>query len=118
MTRITRIILGALATLAIVAPAATAMPSDPSVRPQTGTAALVQSGATDTPSACASGTRAVQGPAGTGCTTSPSDNSDELVMFAILAGAGAFAIALGAGAAAARRRDRASTTAAFSERTS
>jgi hypothetical protein len=122
MTRITRITLAALATLAIVAPVATAMPSDgpgspyASIRPQTSTAVSPQSGASDT---CAQGSRAVHGPAGIGCTTSPSSNSDEFGVFAVIvASAAAFAIALGARVGGGRRRGRASTAAAFSERTS
>jgi hypothetical protein len=114
MTHITRIIVSALAALAIGAPAASAMlPTDTPVGPQTGTAA------TGTPSACPTDTRAVHGPAGSGCTTSPRYDSDEPSVFAVsLAGAAAFAIALGAGAAAAGRHGRRSTAAAFSERTS
>jgi hypothetical protein len=120
MTRITRITVAALATLAIVAPVATAMPSSGSpyapIRPQTGTAVSAQTRASDT---CAPGSRAVHGPAGTGCTTSPSNNSEEFgVLAVILAGAAAFAIALGARAGGVRRRGRASTAPAFSERTS
>lgn len=122
MTRITRITLAALAALALVAPVATAMPSDgpgspyASIRPQTGTAISPQTGAGDT---CAPGSRAVHGPAGIGCTTSPSNTSDEFgVSAVVLAGAAAFAIALGARAGGGRRRGRASTAAAFSERTS
>jgi hypothetical protein len=116
MTRITRITVTALAALAIVAPVATAMPSDASIKPQTGTAVSPQTGATDT---CAPGSRAVHGPAGIGCTTSPHNNSEEFGVFAvILASAAAFAIALGARAGDGRRRGRASTAAAFSERTS
>jgi hypothetical protein len=115
----TRIIIAALAALAIAAPAATAMPSDAVVGPQTGTAVSPQSDATNTPSGCPSGTREVQGVAGSACTTSPRNNWDEFgVSAVILTSAGAFAIALGAGAAAGRRRGRASTVAAFSGRTS
>jgi hypothetical protein len=118
MTRIIRIIIAALAALAIGAPVATAMPTDASVRPQTDTAAPAPTGATDTPSACTAGTRAVHGPSGTGCTTSP-HNDWELGGFAlILTGAASFAIALSASAAAGRRRDRASTTVALSGHTS
>jgi hypothetical protein len=118
MTRITRITTAALAALAIGAPVATAMPTDASVTPHTGTAVPAQTGATDTPSACAPGTRAVHGPGGTGCTTSPRNNTDLGVFALILTGAGSFAIAISATAAAGRRRDRASTTAALSARTS
>jgi hypothetical protein len=119
MTRITRIIIAALAALAIGAPIATAMPIDGSVKPQTGTAAPAQTGATNTPSsACAPHTRPVHGPAGTGCTTSPHNNSELGVVLAVIVTAGgSFAIALGASAAAGRRRDRASTAAALSGRT-
>jgi hypothetical protein len=117
MTHITRIIPAALAALAIGAPVATAMPTDASVRPQSGTAVPAQTGATDTPSACAPGTRAVHGPSGTGCTTSPRNNSELGVFALILTGAGSFAIALSATAAAGRRRDRSSTSAALSGRT-
>jgi hypothetical protein len=117
MTRITRIIIAALAALAIGAPIATAMPIDGSVKPQTGTVAPTQTGATNTLSACTPHTRPVHGPAGTGCTTSPHNNSEVGVFALILTGAGSFAIALGAGAAAGRRRDRASTTPALSGRT-
>ena len=135
MTRITRITVAALAALALATPVATAMPigdapyrdserrandsfvatlASPgaSIRPQTGTL-LPQGTATHTASACAPGTRAVHGSAGTGCTTSPRDNSDGFGAFAlILTGAGAFAIALGARAGAGRGRGRASTAAA------
>jgi hypothetical protein len=114
MTHITRTIVSALAALALGAPAASAMvPTDTPVGRQTGTAA------TGTPSACPSDTRAVHGLAGSGCTTSPRHDSDELGVFAVsLVGAGAFAIALGAGAAAAGRHGRRPTAAAFSERSS
>lgn len=116
MTRIIRITATALAALAIVAPVATAMPSDPSIRPHTGTVVSTQTGATDT---CAEGSRAVHGPAGIGCTTSPLHNSEDFAVFdAILAGAAAFAVALAALAAGDRRRSRASTAAAFSTRPS
>ena len=112
MTRITRIIITALAALAIGAPAATAMPTD------AGTAAPAQTGVTDTPSACPAGTRAVHGPGGTGCTTSPHNVSELGVAALILTGAaGSIAIALSAGTAAGRRRSRASTTPALSGRT-
>jgi hypothetical protein len=108
MTRITRIIMVALTALAIAAPAA--MASGGPMNQQTGTL-LPRSGVTHAPSACTPGTRAVHGPAGTGCTTSPRSNSEELVVFAvILTGTGALAI--GAAATAGRRRGRASTAAA------
>jgi hypothetical protein len=110
MTCITRIILAALAALAIAAPAALA--SGGPMNPQTGTP-LPQGTATHMASACTPGTRAVHGSAGTGCTTSPRDNSDQFGAFAlILTGAGAFAIALGARAGGGRRRGRASTASA------
>ena len=110
MTHITRIIIVALAALAIGAPVAIAMPTDASVTPQTGTAVPAQAGATDTPSACAQGTRAVHGPSGTGCTTSPTNDTELGVIALILtAGAGSLAIALSARAGAGRRRDRASS---------
>ena len=118
MTHITRVIIVALAALAIGTPVATAMPTDASVTPQTGTAVPAQAGAPDTPSACAQGTRAVHGPSGTGCTTSPRNDTELGVIALILtAGAGSFAIALSARAGAGRRRDRASTTPALSGRT-
>jgi hypothetical protein len=118
MTRITRIPLAALAAFAVGAPIATAMPIDGSVKPQTGTAAPAPTGATNTPSACTPHTRPVHGPAGTGCTTSPHNNSElGVVLAVVLTGAGSFAIALSASAAAGRRRDRASTAAAMSGRT-
>jgi hypothetical protein len=115
MTRITRIIMAALAALAIGAPIATAMPTDASGTPQTATTAPAQ---TDTPSACTAGTRPVHGPYGTGCTTSPPNDTDLGVFALVVTGAGSFALALGAGATAGRRRDRAATTAALSGHTS
>ena len=120
MTRITRITLAALATLAIMAPVASAAPSGGPGWPyasnsQTGTANSAQTRASDT---CAPGSRAVHGPAGTGCTTSPSDSSEEFGVFAvILIGAAVFAIALSARAQGGRRRGRASTAAAYAEHT-
>lgn len=113
----TRIIIAALAALAIATPAATAMPTDGPGVPQAGTASVVPQ--TGSAPACPEGTRAVQGTAGTGCTTSPRNDSGEFGVFAvILTGAAAFGIALGAGTAAVRRRDRRSTAPAFSGRTS
>jgi hypothetical protein len=119
MTRITRITVPALAALALATPVAPAMASDGtpagpggSVSTQTTTPLRPQSGA-DT---CAPGSRTVHGLAGTGCTTSPSSNSAEYgVLALVLGGAAAFAIALGARPGAGRRRRRASTAAALSD---
>jgi hypothetical protein len=118
MTRITRITLAALATLAIMAPVASAAPSGgpgwPYASSQTGSSNSAQTRASDT---CAPGSRAVHGPAGTGCTTSPSNSSEEFgVIAVILIGAAAFAIALSARAEGGRRRSRATTAAAYSPR--
>ena len=108
MARITRIMVVALAALAIGAPIATAMPTD------AGKAAPAKTGATHT-SGCPAATRAVHGPAGTGCTTSPPNDTElGVAALALTGAAGAFAIVLSTGAAAGRRRDRASTTPALS----
>ena len=135
MTRIVRITVTALVALALATPVATAMATGDtpyrdserrandsfvathpgpgaSIRPQTGMVVGTQAGVSD---ACAPGSRTVHGLAGTGCTTSPPDNSAEFgVLALILGGAAAFAIALGARAGAGRPRGRASTEAAFS----
>ena len=139
MTRIARITVAALAGLALATPVASAMPigdapyqdserrandsfiatpagPGASIRPQTGTVVDPQAGFPDT---CAPGSRTVHGLAGTGCTTSPRDNSAEFEVLAlVLGGAAAFAIALGARLGAGRPRGRASTEAAFSGRVS
>ena len=131
MTRIARITATALAALALATPmafgdtpytdaerrandsfVATHPGPGASISPQTGTIASPQAAVSDT---CAPGSRTVHGPAGTGCTTSPSDNAVEFGVIAlVLGGAAAFAIGLGARPGAGRRRDRASTEAAFS----
>lgn len=134
MTRIARITATALAALVFATPVATAMAigdtpyrdserrandsyvathagPGASIRPQTGMVAKTQAGVSDP---CAPGSRTVHGLAGTGCTTSPSGNSAEFgVLALILGGAAAFAIGLGA-AGAGRPRGRASTEVAFS----
>jgi hypothetical protein len=135
MTRIARITAIALAALALATPVASAMPigdapyrdserrandsfvataagPGASISPQTGTMVSRHTAVSDT---CAPGSRTVDGPAGTGCTTSPPDNSAEFGVIALLlGGAAAFAIALGARTGAGRPRGRASTEAAFS----
>ena len=132
MTRIARITVIALAALALAAPVAAAMSigdqpyrdserrandsfvlthpgPGASIRPQTSTVASPQP-----PDTCAPGSRAVHGLAGTGCTTSPPDNSAEFaVLGLVLGGAAAFAIALRARLGTGPR-GRASTEAAFS----
>jgi hypothetical protein len=142
MTRIARITMTTVAALALASPVATALGDTPyrdaerrandrwvaahagpgaSIRPQTGTVvspqtrtvASQQTAAADT---CAPGSRSVNGLAGTGCTTSPPDNSAEFGVLALaLGGASAFAIALGARPGTGRPRGRASTGPAFSD---
>ena len=139
MTRIARITATALAALALATPVATAMPigdapyrdserrandsfvatppgAGASIRPQTGTVVSPQAGVPDT---CAPGSRTVHGLAGTGCTTSPPDNSAEFgAIVLVLGGAAALGIALSARPRAGRPRGRTSTEAAFSGRVS
>jgi hypothetical protein len=139
MTRIARITATALAALALATPVATAMPigdspyrdserrandsfvatpagPGASIRPQTGTVVSPRAGVSDS---CAPGSRMVHRLAGTGCTTSRSDNSAEFGLISlVLGGAAAFAIALAARPGAGRRRGRASSEAAFSGRVS
>ena len=135
MTRIARITATALAALALATPmafgdtpytdaersandrfVATHAGPGASINPQTGTVGSPQAGAPDT---CAPGSRTVNGLAGTGCTTSPPDNSAEFGAIAlVLGGAAAFAIAVRARPGAGRPSGRASTEAALSGRVS
>ena len=118
MTRIARIIVPALAALALATAVAPALASDGapagpggSASTQTSTPLRSQSGA-DT---CAPGTHTVHGLAGTGCTTSPPDNAAEFGVIALVLGcAAACAIVLSARLGAGRPRGRASTEAALS----
>ena len=135
MTRIARITATALAALALATPVATAMPigdapyrdsersandSFVATHPGPGASIRPQTGTTNSPPAavsdpCAPGSRTVHGMAGTGCTTSPTDNTAEFGVIAlVLGGAAAFAVALSARPRDDRRRGRASTEAAFS----